>query len=104
MDSPRILIVDDQVDALQGVSRILKNAGYETFEAINGADCLKMAAEHKPDLILLDVVCRTLTVGRFAKVSRPILRQRTSMRFSFPAFGSNQTVRLRVWSKGRMVT
>jgi DNA-binding response OmpR family regulator len=56
MESPRILIVDDQVDALQGVSRILKNAGYETFEAINGADCLKMAAEHKPDLILLDVV------------------------------------------------
>ena len=52
----RILIVDDQIHALQGVSRIMRGAGYEAFEASNGADCLRMAAEHKPDLILLDVV------------------------------------------------
>jgi two-component system cell cycle sensor histidine kinase/response regulator CckA len=56
LDTARILIVDDQIHALQGVSRIMRGAGYETFEASNGADCLKMAAEHKPDLILLDVV------------------------------------------------
>jgi two-component system cell cycle sensor histidine kinase/response regulator CckA len=55
-DTARILIVDDQIHALQGVSRIMGGAGYETFEASNGADCLRLAAEHKPDLILLDVV------------------------------------------------
>jgi two-component system, cell cycle sensor histidine kinase and response regulator CckA len=55
-DTARILIVDDQIHALQGVSRIMRGAGYETFEASNGADCLRMAVEHKPDLILLDVV------------------------------------------------
>ncbi len=56
IDTAKILIVDDQIHALQGVSRIMKGAGYKTLEASNGTDCLKMAAEHKPDLILLDVV------------------------------------------------
>ncbi len=56
MDTAKILIVDDQIHALKGVSRILTSAGYDTFEANSGEDCLKLAAEHKPDLILLDVV------------------------------------------------
>jgi two-component system cell cycle response regulator len=34
----------------------MRGAGYETLEAVNGADCLRLAAERKPDLILLDVV------------------------------------------------
>ena len=55
-DTARILIVDDQIHALHGVSRIIKGAGYEVLEAVNGADCLRLAAERKPDLILLDVV------------------------------------------------
>ena len=55
-DTARILIVDDQVHALQGVSRIMGNAGYEVLGASNGEDCMKLAARHKPDLILLDVV------------------------------------------------
>ncbi len=56
MDNARILIVDDQIHALKGVSRILTSAGYDTFEANSGEDCLKLAAKHKPDLILLDIV------------------------------------------------
>jgi PAS domain S-box-containing protein len=56
MDTPKILIVDDQIHALKGMSRIMTSAGYDTFEANNGEDCLKLAADHKPDLILLDVV------------------------------------------------
>ena len=56
MNPAKILIVDDQIHALKGVSRIMTSAGYDTFEANNGEDCLKLAVEHKPDLILLDVV------------------------------------------------
>ncbi len=54
--SSLILIVDDQLYALQGVSRIMKSGGYKTIEASTGTDCLKLATEMKPDLILLDVV------------------------------------------------
>ncbi|MGC8658645.1 MAG: response regulator [Desulfomonilaceae bacterium] len=55
-DVPKILIVDDQPFSLKGASRIMAGAGYQTLEADNGTDCLKLAAEHKPDMILLDVV------------------------------------------------
>jgi len=55
-DIARILIVDDQIHALKGVSRIMRGTGYEVLEASNGTDCLKIALEPKPDLILLDVV------------------------------------------------
>lgn len=56
MSNPRILIVDDQIHMLQGMSRILRNSGYEVLEASNAMECLNLAAETNPDLILLDVV------------------------------------------------
>lgn len=64
-----ILIVDDYAGARYLRSRILSEAGYETFEAGHGEEALRVAAERKPDLVLLDVnlpdisgteVCRRL--------------------------------------------
>lgn len=55
MDTARVLIVDDQIHALHGMSKIIRDAGHEPIEASNGTDCLKLATEHKPDLILLDL-------------------------------------------------
>ena len=37
-DNAKILVVDDQIHALKGVSRIMRGAGYEVLEASNGAD------------------------------------------------------------------
>ena len=56
-ESSRILVVDDD-DAvtLRATSHILKSAGYQVIEAVNGAECLRLAREQSPDLILLDVV------------------------------------------------
>ncbi len=55
MDTARILIVDDQIHALRGVSRIMRGAGYVALEASNETECLKLAVERKPALILLDI-------------------------------------------------
>ncbi len=52
----RILVVEDLMVARQGLSRLLKKAGYEIFEAATGTEALKLADELKPDLILLDVM------------------------------------------------
>jgi PAS domain S-box-containing protein len=54
-DDVRILVVDDNLDILSIVSRLLREAGYEVTEAATGQQCLQLAQEEKPDIILLDV-------------------------------------------------
>ncbi len=56
MDTARILIVDDRLSTLQGMSRFIRNSGYEVLEASSGSECLNRIAEQKPDLILLNVI------------------------------------------------
>ena len=51
----RILVVDDSEDVRLALTTILEDAGYEIFEASDGAQVPEMVAEHRPDLVLLDV-------------------------------------------------
>lgn len=54
-DRSTILIADDHEDALLAYSLILKSEGYDVLSATTGEDCLRIARENRPDLILLDV-------------------------------------------------
>ena len=51
----RILNVDDYVPARYARSQVLRRAGYEVIEAGTGADALRIVAEERPDLVLLDI-------------------------------------------------
>ena len=51
----RILVVEDTEDNRQIIRDLLTSAGYEMIEALDGAQGVAMAAEHKPDLILMDM-------------------------------------------------
>ncbi|KPA15548.1 chemotaxis protein CheY [Candidatus Magnetomorum sp. HK-1] len=51
-----ILIVDDVPTNLQVLGRILQIQDYIIMAALNGQTALEMAAERKPDLILLDIM------------------------------------------------
>lgn len=64
-----ILVVDDDVDVAETVARTLQRAGYEAIVCNRGADALQVAAERRPDLVVLDIrmpgldgieVCRLL--------------------------------------------
>lgn len=58
MDKPvknSILIVDDEPVNIQLLSRIL-SAEYKLYAAKDGVTALQMAKEHRPDLILLDII------------------------------------------------
>ena len=53
----RILIVDDEPDIRRIAGLALRKlGGHELFEAENGMEALKLAAQHRPDVILLDVM------------------------------------------------
>jgi two-component system cell cycle response regulator DivK len=51
----RILVVEDQKDNLQILRDLLGNAGFEMIEAEDGEKAVTLAAEHRPDLILMDI-------------------------------------------------
>ena len=52
----RILIVDDNVDAVELLEKRLRSEGYNTAEAYDGEEGLKKVVEYNPDLIILDVM------------------------------------------------
>jgi class 3 adenylate cyclase len=51
----RVLAVDDEAPNLEVLSLILREEGCEFLPARSGAECLTLAMEKKPDVILLDV-------------------------------------------------
>jgi CheY-like chemotaxis protein len=51
----RILVVDDNVDALEGLSLLLQTSGYEVMKACDGRQALQIAAACHPDVALLDI-------------------------------------------------
>ncbi len=51
-----LLIVDDTEANIRLLSHVLRGDGFSIIAAFNGEDCLQLARERKPDLILLDVM------------------------------------------------
>jgi len=51
-----VLVVDDEALTLRTVSRGLAAEGFDVLTATSGEDALKIFADEKPDLVLLDIV------------------------------------------------
>ncbi len=56
MTPRRILIADDDVDALRLVGLMLERKGYQILAAASGQQALQKAIEANPDIIILDVM------------------------------------------------
>jgi len=50
-----ILVVEDNDKNMKLVRDVLGATGYRTLEATTGARAVELAAEHEPDLVLMDV-------------------------------------------------
>ncbi|MBI1870203.1 MAG: response regulator [Chlamydiae bacterium] len=51
----KILLVNDEKDILEILSRRLIAENYEVVKAYNGVECLKILKGYRPDLILVDL-------------------------------------------------
>jgi signal transduction histidine kinase len=52
----KILIVDDTIDTVDLLRKRLRAEGYDTAEAYDGEECLKLVDAYSPDLIILDIM------------------------------------------------
>jgi signal transduction histidine kinase/CheY-like chemotaxis protein len=51
----RILVVDDNRDSAESLAMLLRVTGNEAYIAYDGEEAVKAAANHRPDVILLDI-------------------------------------------------
>ncbi|MEX0724557.1 MAG: response regulator transcription factor [Gracilimonas sp.] len=56
MANKKILVVDDETDLLDLIEYNLKKEGFDVLKAENGEEGIKIAKEHKPDLVLMDIM------------------------------------------------
>lgn len=54
IEKPKILVVEDNPDNMLTVKALLAN-DYEVIEAVDGKESVAMAANHIPDLVLMDI-------------------------------------------------
>jgi len=59
----RVLMVDDDPDFVSTTRIILESGGYETRSAANDKEALAQLQKEKPDIILLDVMMKTIGDG-----------------------------------------
>lgn len=55
-DTKRILLVDDDDDFRAAVQELLAGKGFDVAAARSGREALRLIAEQRPDLIVLDVM------------------------------------------------
>jgi two-component system cell cycle response regulator DivK len=51
----RVLVVEDNAKNMKLFRDVLLAAGYRTLEATTGEEAVAVAAEHSPDLVLMDI-------------------------------------------------
>lgn len=76
----KIAIIDDDPDILDVSNIVLTSKGYEVVTALNPDDGYKLIKDHKPDLIILDVMMNEPDDGFFLaqklrreKIDTPII-------------------------------
>jgi len=56
-----VLVADDDPDILSLVTRHVRGLGVNLLEASDGEEALKLVRQHKPDLVVLDVMMPGMT-------------------------------------------
>lgn len=84
-----ILIADDYDDNRELLRLMLQAAGYTTYEARNGRECVEIARAYLPDLALIDVSMPVLDGWGTLRELRADERTRTIPCIAITAFSSN---------------
>jgi len=73
----KILIVDDNSDNAEALSRVLRQSGHEVVAAPDGREALREVIQNLPDVVLLDLWMPEMDGPSFLEVARSCLRLRS---------------------------
>jgi two-component system CheB/CheR fusion protein len=76
----KILVVDDNVDAADTLTLLLRNGGHDVHTAYGGRDAIQIADTLRPDVVLLDIQMPKMSgydlvreLRRHERAPRPLL-------------------------------
>ncbi len=64
----KVLIADDDVNAVRPLSRVLRQRGYQVQHATDGSKALNLAVLRHPDVILFDEKCALIDARSFTQI------------------------------------
>ena len=73
----KILIVDDNSDNAEALSRVLRHSGHEVVAAPDGREALGKVIQNLPDVVLLDLWMPVMDGPSFLEVARSYARLRS---------------------------
>ena len=59
----KILVVDDDPDFVEATRMVLESAGHTVISAADGDEGLRMVRQQQPELVILDVIMKTVLDG-----------------------------------------
>ncbi len=94
-NAPRLLVVEDNAVAREGLAAVLRHAGYEVLTARDGQEALdRLRAGLVPDLILLDMLMEGMDGWRFLAAL-----ENWPQRASVPIIVTTGTILTREWAE-----
>lgn len=91
-----VLVIDDSPSEMAKFRDLLAKNNYQVLEAVNGEQGCKMAADHLPDLILMDVVMPEMNGFQ---ATRKITRGKTTAHIPVVMISTKNQETDRVWGK-----
>ena len=88
----RVLIVDDNVDACEGLAMLIDLAGYEVEMCFDGATALRVAERMMPDAVLLDISMPLVSGYEVARALRGRPAQRDTLLIALTGLGTPSDV------------
>lgn len=83
----RLLVADDDRDAVLTLSTLLQQEGHQVLEVYRGDAVLHLVRKYKPDAVLLDIGMPGLTGFQIARLLRDELKQECPVLIAVTAWG-----------------
>lgn len=89
----RILLCDDNPDAISSLAMLLESCGHETRLCFGGAECISVARKWTPELVLLDIGMPRVTGYDVARALRQIESGKKAMIVAVTGYAEPDDVR-----------